>query len=124
MAKTKHISNSTGPITPEGKSVVALNALSHGLTAQRHLVPGESAEEYSAFRLGVTSSLSPSNPLEEELADRIAQGLWRLKRIGAIEAGIFSLRHISAVEEEALKNIRRATEVVEVLPNPFEPKIR
>ena len=37
---------STGPTTADGKTASSRNAITHGLTASRGLLPGESAEEY------------------------------------------------------------------------------
>ncbi|HWE39743.1 MAG TPA: hypothetical protein VG406_24550, partial [Isosphaeraceae bacterium] len=39
---------STGPRTPEGKAIAAMNAVSHGLCANTAVLPGESVEEFQA----------------------------------------------------------------------------
>jgi hypothetical protein len=71
---------STGPRTPEGKAVVAQNAITHGLRARAGVIPGEQEHEFQAHREGLLKQLRPGAPLEEDLADRIVDLSWRLKR--------------------------------------------
>ncbi len=71
----------TGPNTPEGKAAVAANALKHGLRSSKIVLPEvESEEEWDEFREGILESLKPVGRLEEELALRVAQLSWRLRR--------------------------------------------
>ena len=48
-ANRRNAVNSTGPRTPEGKAVVARNALKHGLLSRELLVRGEHEADLSAF---------------------------------------------------------------------------
>ncbi len=83
---------STGPKTPRGKSVVRLNALKHGATAETLIVPFiESAEEWEAHRLGIFESLAPVGALETDLALRIAVMWWRLGRVTRFEREIATI---------------------------------
>ena len=41
---------STGPKTLSGKEKVSGNALTHGLTAEKHVIIGESIEEFNTFK--------------------------------------------------------------------------
>jgi len=45
-ANCRNAQLSTGPKTEEGKAVVRLNALRHGLRARSILLPGENVEDY------------------------------------------------------------------------------
>ena len=49
-ANRKNAKKSSGPRTDNGKARASYNALKHGLTAERLLLPGESAEEFEAYR--------------------------------------------------------------------------
>jgi hypothetical protein len=71
---------STGPRTPEGKAIVSGNAITHGLLARAGVIPGEDDHEFEAHREGLLQQLRPGAPLEEDLADRIVDLSWRLKR--------------------------------------------
>jgi hypothetical protein len=78
---------SRGPKTDAGKSRSSQNAATHGVLSLCPVLPGEPAEAWAAHRAGITESLAPAGLLEQELADRIALCLWRLKRVAAYEAG-------------------------------------
>lgn len=90
---------STGPRSFEGKVVASRNALRHGLCAADPVIPGESAERWEQHRQGVFQSLRPVGYLEEELADRVASLLWRLRRVAAYEQGV-TTNGIEAVDGE------------------------
>ena len=55
---------STGPRTDAGKEIVSTNALSHGLTSTRVILPGESQQEFDKLRDSVVSEYGPGNPVE------------------------------------------------------------
>jgi len=71
---------STGPQTPEGKGLVSQNAITQGLLARAGVIPGEEVHEFEAHREGLLQQLRPGAPLEKDLADRIVDLSWRLKR--------------------------------------------
>ena len=76
---------STGPRTWEGKQRVSWNALRHGLTGKRVVVPEESAEEFEALRDAVIEDLRPRGPVEMVIAERVAAGAWRMRRAVRVE---------------------------------------
>jgi hypothetical protein len=80
---------STGPVTEEGKLKSRRNALRHGLTAETVIDALEDAEDYAAFELAVTADYDAQSAVERELVLRLASLLWRLRRVTAIEAGLF-----------------------------------
>lgn len=72
----------TGPKTPEGKAAVALNSVKHGLRTAAIVVPGhESEEEWEDFRESIIDDLQPVGAMEDALAQRAAEALWRLRRV-------------------------------------------
>src|SRR4051812_48546954 len=79
-ANRRNAARSTGPRTPEGKAVVALNALKHGLLSREALVRGESEAELVAFAKRMRAQLAPVGELELLLADRVVSSAWRLRR--------------------------------------------
>lgn len=89
---------STGPKTPEGKAVVRMNALRHGVTAETAVIPFlEDSEDFEAHREGVLESLAPVGNLETILAERVASLLWRLGRATRYE------RELIATEQETME---------------------
>lgn len=87
VTSRKNGAKSRGPVTGEGKARSSQNAVAHGLAAQSPVIPGEDPGGWEAHRAGVAASLAPQGRLEEELADRVALLLWRLRRVSAYETG-------------------------------------
>ena len=65
---------STGPRTPAGKAVVALNAQQHGLLSRQSLVHGERRADLLDFERRLHAQLAPVGELELLPADRIVSG--------------------------------------------------
>ena len=89
-ASRANAQHSTGPVTPEGKQRSSANALRHGLTSTRVLLPGESAEEFEALRLSILERYNPADEYELHLATNIAVTMWRRDRMYAIETELFA----------------------------------
>src|SRR5436190_15454342 len=77
---------STGPTSDEGKEIASANALSHGLTATKHmLMPGEDAAEYEAFRDEMLAEIAPVGRVQRVLAQQIIRAAWKLQRVPIAE---------------------------------------
>jgi hypothetical protein len=99
MASTKRIEanranarNGTGPRTAEGKARSSRNALTHGLTAQEIVIPGEDVAAYRSFEQQLIDDLQPNASCELELVQRLAATYWRLRRIPRFEAALMPWR--------------------------------
>ena len=92
---------STGPRTPEGKRRSRLNASRHGLTGQILFFTPEDQAAFDRHCAAIVDSFKPSGALETELAHSIAEDRWRLRRIRAIENGIFALTVESSLDAPA-----------------------
>ena len=85
---------SRGPRTPAGKARSSTNALRHGLTAEALVVlPGEDVAAFHSLGDRMRSTLAPEGELEERLVERVVGLVWRLRRLGVIEAGVIE-RHL------------------------------
>jgi hypothetical protein len=84
--------NGTGPRTAEGKGRSSRNALTHGLTAQEIVIPGEDAAAYRSFEQQLIDDLQPNGSCELELIERLAATYWRLRRIPRFEAALMAWR--------------------------------
>ncbi len=80
---------STGPKTLSGKEKVSGNALTHGLTAEKHVIIGESIEEFNIFKDSMLKVYDPIGVYQEEIFIKLVELLWRLRRVGLIETGIY-----------------------------------
>lgn len=88
----KNALKSTGPKTEEGKKASRMNALKHGILSQEILLPDEDESALIKLREGFNNEFSPVGDIEEILVDRIVSLIWRLKRLGRTEVGIFRFR--------------------------------
>jgi hypothetical protein len=97
---------STGPKSPEGKAVVRLNALRHGLLARDVVLPGEDADAFEDLCNEVRADLSPVGPIEELLADRAVNAVWRLRRLARVETALFHWRVHELKADRLAKRVR------------------
>src|SRR5437660_3719389 len=67
---------STGPRTAEGKSVVAANALKHGIFAKSPAIVGENSFAFLDLKDALLLRFQPATPEEEILVSTIARNAW------------------------------------------------
>jgi hypothetical protein len=84
-ANRANAKKSTGPRTPEGKARSSLNALVHGLTARRVVLPGEDARHFAAFARAIRADMRPRGPAQALMAGRVIEAAWKLRRAGAAQ---------------------------------------
>ena len=92
-ASRRNGAKSRGPKTPEGKARAALNALKHGMRAQKYVVlPQEDAAAFAALETAILAELAPEGALQTLLARRVAVAAWRLQRADRLEAEVLEFR--------------------------------
>jgi len=101
LANQNNALASTGPKTREGKLAVRLNAVRHGLRAQDALLPDEDPHQLQALCNELYHQLEPHGLVEEQLVDRMANVMWRMKRVECVEAGVFSFNFHSVLRDRA-----------------------
>jgi hypothetical protein len=87
-ANRENAKRSTGPKTPEGKAVVRLNGMKHGIYSEMTVVDFEEERELVAFGRRMRAELAPVGELELALADRIVSLAWRIRRLTSVEGEI------------------------------------
>lgn len=97
LANLQNAKASTGPITIEGKEIVATNAIKHGIfTKDLIIASGEGQEnqaEYDELLANLTQCLFPRNQMESLIVEKIAVDFWRLRRTIRFETGSIN-KHI------------------------------
>jgi hypothetical protein len=91
-ANRRNAQFSTGPRTPEGSAAVGLNALRHGLSAQTTVLPNENPDEFQELLDAFLAEHQPAGPTETLLVEQMAMAAWRLRRMRALETGLFNVR--------------------------------
>ena len=71
----------TGPRTAEGKATSSMNAMSHGLTSGKVVLPGEDSTQFQHLRRDLLREHRPNTPTEKLLVEEMAQAHWRLDRV-------------------------------------------
>ena len=75
-ANKQNAQKSTGPKSDEGKAKSSLNRLSHGLTSNATIVPGEDPEEFIALLYDLMGEFDPATPTEQILVEKMALNQW------------------------------------------------
>jgi hypothetical protein len=89
-ANRANATRSTGPKTAAGKAVSKKNAIRHGLRSLLPVLPGETAKDWNQHQSAMVEALSPVGAVESELAGRVAELTWRLRRVSEFECGVAS----------------------------------
>jgi len=71
---------STGPRTTEGKERASRNALTHGCTSKRLLLPGDDPAEWEALQAQWLADYEPDKPTFRDQVLRAAEADWLLRR--------------------------------------------
>ena len=105
-ANRRNAQKSTGPKTPGGKAVSSKNAIRHGLLARDVILKDEDPQAFEAMQTALVEELSPLGEIERQLVDRIVSALWRLRRLGRVEADIFEFESLTCAYKEALAALK------------------
>ena len=118
-ANRANAQRSTGPRTPEGKRASSRNAVRHGLLAREPVLGDEDRGLFEVFWEEVRTGLDPVGGLETALTDRVAGLLWRLQRLGIIEAGLLMKHTADVVATRAKSDLAQRAR-----PTPLVPRLR
>jgi hypothetical protein len=79
-ANQANAQRSTGPRTPQGKAISALNNFRHGFNGAFTVLPWEDQDQFDILLEALRDEHKPSGLTETVLVDRMAQALWLSKR--------------------------------------------
>jgi hypothetical protein len=101
---------STGPSTEDGRRASSLNALKHGLRSELTVIPGENPADFQTLFDAFVEEAEPESARDLAAVRKIASCEWRLRRIAAIEAEMFTQAVQAPVEEATIDNIEAIVE--------------
>ena len=101
-ANQSNAQKSTGPVTAEGKKIVANNAVKHGLFSKHLVLRDENPEDYQLLLDGLQTELNPVGTLEQSLVERIAVTLWRQRRLVRSETAHIELSNKPSIIASAV----------------------
>ncbi len=85
-ANRENAQRSTGPRTPEGKSICAQNASRHGKLADEVLLACEDRKQFIRYSRRYHREFQPVGHLEKSLVNDMVAASWRRDRLGVLEA--------------------------------------
>lgn len=116
--------HSTGPVSIKGKAAASRNAVRHGLLSTRLFLEDEDPADFDALFLDLQKSLAPVGTLELALAERIAIGMWRQRRLVQAETAATALCRSPAQIARGVSGERDSklgSHVAEDDLQPYEP---
>jgi len=132
-ANRRNSQKSTGPRTPSGKAIASMNAVKHGLSSRKPLIPGENEAEFSEFTSEWVCDLKPLGPHQRLLAEQIIMAAWQLRRVPQLEAGLLtrymqqdgqSATHPFAMSAEAYQQLSRLDRHQAALQRTFDRALK
>ena len=103
-ANQNNAKQSTGPITEEGKQVVANNATKYGLFSKQLILNTENETDYQLLLEELQTELKPVGALEQSLVERISVSLWRQRRLVRSETAQINLNNKETSMLKAVNN--------------------
>jgi hypothetical protein len=88
LANRKNAQASTGPRTPQGKSISSGNAIKHGLSAAFRVLPDENQQDFDELVAEYNRTFAPATTHERFLVEEMVQSRWRLARVRRLETAV------------------------------------
>ena len=100
---------STGPRTPEGKSVVSKNSTKHGLSASYPVIrTPEEQTQFDALESAYQYELHPNAPSEQTLFKQLVLAAWNIDRCHRLESDLADSTEIDPLlDDTAYKTLAR-----------------
>jgi len=89
-ASRANAQKSTGPRTPQGKAASRFNALKHGIHAETQVMFDENPADLAELTAELHDHYRPADPDQRFLVDTLVSNEWRLRRLRAVEASLWS----------------------------------
>ncbi len=105
-ANRRNAKRSTGPKTKQGKAVASRNAITHGLATAGVVIDSphlkEDARQYDQLLKSLFEELQPEGVLQQHLVVKIANCLWRYRRLINAETARINNQLDSAADSHRL----------------------
>jgi hypothetical protein len=111
IANQQNAAKSTGPNTIHGKQQSSQNAVKFGLYSKNVIVKSqyyqESIDEYNELVESLYEELKPTSPLQEHLVRKIANNLWRSRRVVMAETARinYQLKFVDGTKQDRFTEI-------------------
>ena len=99
--------HSTGPTSAEGKAISSRNAVKHGLTAQKPVIPPERQEEFDRLEEALRQECDPQGELENVAFLQLVFAAWKQRVIRDYEAHLLAQGVEAMLDETVAKTLDR-----------------
>jgi hypothetical protein len=88
-ANRENAKKSTGPRTPEGKTISSRNSLIHGMTSGKFLPPDGDPDEFFQLLDQFRDRFQPFDQFEDALVERLVAAEFKMRSVRYLDAGLF-----------------------------------
>ena len=88
-ANRENAKKSTGPRTPEGKTISSRNSLVHGMTSGKFLPPDADPQEFFQLLDQFRARFQPFDEVEDALVERLVAAEFKMRSVRYLDAGLF-----------------------------------
>jgi len=88
-ANRENAKKSTGPRTPEGKTISSRNSLVHGMTSGKFLPPDADPQEFFQLLDQFRNRFQPFDEVEDALVERLVAAEFKMRSVRYLDAGLF-----------------------------------
>ena len=125
LANRQNAQKSTGPKSEHGKTVAGRNSIKHGLFAGDIIIDSphlkEDKTEYDFLLSSLIAELHPETFFQEFLVRRIANCLWRYRRVIGAETALLS-RQLKDIDRDFADEISLPSPAPTDPDNPCQPQ--
>ena len=97
-ANRRNAAKSTGPKTAQGKAASSRNAVQHGVLSEKVVSVREERKVYDRLLFRLVNELRPETAVESTFVERLANLIWRERRLADAEAKFLTQRYEDSVE--------------------------
>ncbi len=123
ISNRNNSTKSTGPKTEEGKSVVAKNALKHGILSRDIVLSSEDKTAYNNLANSMFTELDPATSIERFLVEQVTVSMWRMRRLWVTEAQMFDWHMDGGENAYAVSFIKSTRKKLPELLSRYEKSI-
>jgi hypothetical protein len=88
-ANRENAKKSTGPRTPQGKTISSRNSLVHGMTSGKFLPPDADPQEFFQLLDQFRARFQPFDEVEDALVERLVAAEFKMRSVRYMDAGLF-----------------------------------
>jgi hypothetical protein len=106
-ANAANARHSTGPVSAGGKARSSRNAVKHGLTAAKPIIPPDRRQDFDQLEAELREELSPQGPIEGAAFDQLVHAAWKQRLIRDHEASLLMEGPEALVDEATAETLDR-----------------